>query len=351
MAINGCSSKVRDNNVPQEEQVEIIISPAIDLFGLISRLADVNQYKELLLPEYIAKAENYFGHLRDHPCIAYARECNAIHQINGDAPMALAVYVGPPPELKLRMDLSDIPASFDPRWDSALISSYLEHARIFAHESNFMEFHKGVQEYLTLAKANLYKMINREQIFHWYKDFFGYYPENFLVYMALLNGSSSYGYPVFYPDGEVEFVSLIGGRFPNKAHVPTYPKDWFLPVIIHEYTHSYINPLIKSMPEEFKELGEAMLVTHRAAMIEHGYNVWNVILQEYIVRACTIRYLEQMVSSKAAKKNLANDISGGFTEIEGVVSLLDTYENNRDNYRDIESFVPQIKRYFESCLD
>ena len=105
--------------------------------------------------------------------------------------------------------------------------------------------------------------------------------------MALHNGSASYGYPVFYPDGEVEFVSLIGARFPNGEGVPTYPKEWFLPLIIHEYTHSYINPLIKSMPKEFRELGEA---------------------------------------------------------------LLDKYESQKDNYPDIESFLPQIKNYFENYL-
>ena len=349
--ISGCASNEREAYTTEEHPLEIVVNPAIDLFSLISRLAGINQYKELLLPDYMAEVENYFGHLRNHPTIEFGRECNIMHQINGDAPMAMSVYVGPPPELKLRMDLSNIPASFDPRWDSALISEYLGHARIFARESKFMEFHHSHQAYLDLARQNLQEMISREQIFQWYQDFFGYYPENFKMYLTLLNGSGSYGYPVFYPDVEVEFVSLIGRRFPDNEGVPTYPKDWFLPMIIHEYTHSYINPLIKANPEQFEALGEALLHTHGAKMMEHGYKVWNVIIQEYIVRACTVRFLEQKEGKGKAKDNVKYDIQGGFTELEGLVRLLDDYENNRDTYADIESFLPQILAYFENYFN
>jgi hypothetical protein len=349
MLISGCSFRERTETSTELYPLEIIVNPAIDLFSLMSRLAEINQYKELLLPDFIAEVESYFGPYRDHPGIAFARKCNAMHQINGDAPMALSVYVGPPPELKLRMDLSSIPPSFDPRWDSALISNYLAHARVFARDSRFMKFHHSTFEYLDQAKEHMYDMIGKEQIFQWYKSFFGYYPDRIKLYLALLNGSCSYGYPVYYPDGELEFVCLIGGRFPDNAGNPTYPKEWFLPIIIHEYMHAYINPLIKAKPKEFLELGEALLRTHRAKMIEHGYNVWNVIIQEYIVRACTIKYLEQAEGKRKAIKNLQRDLSDGFPDIQGLVRLMDVYELDRKTYPDIESFLPRIKAYFEDC--
>jgi hypothetical protein len=332
-------------------QVEIKVSPAIDLFGLISRLAGVNQYTEVMLPEFISELENYFDHLRDHPAIDFARECNIRHQINGDAPMSLAVYVGPPPEWNLQMDLSDIPAAFDPRWDSALISEYLEHARVFAEESHFLDFFQEHKDLQDMAKERLAAMLDGEQLFSWYMDFFGYYPEKVTMYLSLLNGTCSYGYPVFYSDGTLEFVSLLGGRFPDRDGFPNYPKDWFIPIIIHEYAHSYINPLIKANPEKFQALGEALLRTHRAKMIERGYNVWNVVLQEYLVRACTVKYLAQNKGKRKARENIRRDIQDGFTEIEGLVRLLDDYENQRDAYPTIESFLPQVKIYFEDYLD
>lgn len=347
----GCTTNEKRASVSEEEKIEISINSTIDLFGIISQLAGDNQYTEVLLPQYKTEVENHFGKFKNHPTIEFAEACKNRYQINGDAPMSLAVYVGPPPALEPKLNLSKLPAILDPRWDSTLINDYLENARLFANESNFVKFQNSQKEYKELAKENLSKMINKEQIFLWYKEFFGYNTKNFKMYLAIQNGSCNYGYPVTYPDGEVEFVSLIGARFPNKNGIPTYPKDWFLPVIIHEYIHSFINPLIKSNPEEFNELGETLLLIQREKMIKHGYNVWNVILQEYLVRACTIRFLEQKEGKRKANKNIKYDISAGFTEIEGLVKLLDDYENNRNKYENIEAFLPEIKKYFESYLE
>ena len=60
--------------MPLDDPLEIVVNPSIDLFSLMSRLAGINQYKENLLPDYMADVENYFGHLRDHPAISFARE-------------------------------------------------------------------------------------------------------------------------------------------------------------------------------------------------------------------------------------------------------------------------------------
>ncbi len=167
----------------------------------------------------------------------------------------------------------------------------------------------------------------------------------------MLNGSCNYGYPLTFPDSEQEFFSLIGARWPDKNGAPTYAKDWYLPVIIHEFCHSYINPLTISRPQDFKELGEGLLAIQGAKMTEKGYNVWNVVLNEYLVRACTIHFLEQTEGKKKVRGNINNDIQNGFTEIEALVSLLDEYENNRNTYPDIESFLPQIIKFFESYLE
>ena len=40
----------------------------------------------------------------------------------------------------------------------------------------------------------------------------------------------------------------------------------------------------------------------------------------------------------------------GFPAIKGLVELFDVYESNRIKYPNIESFMPNIKEYFESCL-
>lgn len=347
---SGCTTSEQRLSDSPEGQMEILLNPTIDLFGVISQLAEDKQYTEFLIPRYNQEVVKYFEAFKDHPSIHNAKEYKNEYQINGDAPMSLAVYIGPPPELEPKFDISNLPASFDPRWDSTLISNYLENARLFAVESNFLNFLNTQKEFKELARGNLRKMIKRVQIFQWYKQFFGYYPDNFTIYLALQNGSCNYGYPVTFSGGKVEFVSVLGARFPDNNGIPTYPEDWYLPVIIHEFTHSYINPLIARNQDMFKALGEAFLYAQSEKMNNHGYSVWNVIIQEYVVRACTIKYLEQNLGKRQAKKYINNDIKAGFTEIRGLVKLFDDYEDNRERFDNIEAFLPEIKKYFENHL-
>jgi hypothetical protein len=334
----------------QKKEMQIKVNPTIELFSLIHHLDGDNQYNEGLLPEYLAEVDHCFSPFKDHPAVKFAQNYRTQHQINGDAPMALAVTIGPPPVLEPRIDLSHLPKNFDPRWDPNLIRDYLEQARSFAVDSRFMEFHNQHKHFHESAIANLKEMLTKEHFFQWYHDFFGYYPDHFTVYIGLLNGSCNYGYSLTLPEGQTESVSILGARRPDSNGAPTYPKSWFLPVIIHEFCHSYINPLIISQPEVFKELGESLLVSHRDQMIQKGYNVWNVILNEYMVRACTIRFLIQYEGQRTATQWMERDKKGGFLAIEGLVKLLEEYEKKRNKYPDIKSFLPQVKRYFESYL-
>jgi hypothetical protein len=344
--INGCNSK-QNSTSTDEGQIEISVNPTIELFSVIHHLAGDKQYNENLIPDYIKKVDNHFAHLKNHPAINFAKECNILYQINGDAPMALAVYIGQPPQLEPEINLTALPINFDPRWDSTIISDYLKHAREFAVESEFMKFHMNQNEFHKQSIENLKEMLLKENIIERFFTFFGYCPDNFKINIALLNGSCNYGYNKELPDGNFESVCLLGARDPKWiAGTPTYNQKWFLPVIVHEFCHSYINPLIISKPEEFKAIGDAILKSHYVVMRKNGYDVWNVVLNEYLVRACTIKFLKENERIEELERNLKIDKLNGFVEIEGLVQLLVEYENNRNEYPYIESFLPEIRKYF-----
>ncbi|MCF8372529.1 MAG: DUF4932 domain-containing protein [Bacteroidales bacterium] len=346
--IIGCDNK-QNSTLSDEQKIEISVNPTVELFSLIHHLAGDKQYNENLIPDYIKKVDRHFDLLKNHPAINFAKECNTLFHINGDAPMALAVYIGPPPQLEPKINLSTLPNDFDPRWDSTLISNYLKHARDFAVESEFLKFYMNQNEFYSKSIENLKKMLFKENIIEWSFKFFGYYPDNFKINIALLNGSCNYGYKIELPDGNVESVCLLGARNPKWiTGTPTYNKKRFLPVIIHEFCHSYINPLIISKPEEFKTIGDAILKSHFEAMRKNGYDVWNVVLNEYLVRACTIKFLKENEGIEVVERNIKIDKRNGFIEIEGLVQLLDEYENKRIEYHNIDSFLPEIKRYFTS---
>ena len=153
---------IKDGNPSSnvDNQVPIQVDPAIEIISSIHYLAGTGQYDEMLFPDYLAEVENYFGHLRNYPAVLFSKEINNFHNINGSAPMTLAVYLGPPPSLEPHVDLSTSPEDLDPRWTSTLINDFLEKARAFAIESNFMDFYNSHKEFHELAINNLKKMNN-----------------------------------------------------------------------------------------------------------------------------------------------------------------------------------------------
>jgi hypothetical protein len=210
----GCDNK-QNSNPSAEQKIDISVNPTVELFSLIHHLAGDKQYNENLIPDYIKKVDRHFVHLKNHSAINFVKECNSLFQINGDAPMALAVYIGQPPQLKPKINLSALPNDFDPRWDSTLISNYLKHAREFAVESEFMKFHMYQNAFHKESIENLKEMLFKKNIIDWFFAFFGYYPDNFRINIVPLNGSCNYGYKKELPDGNFESVCLLGARDPQ----------------------------------------------------------------------------------------------------------------------------------------
>lgn len=340
----------QQNSKTAGTQIPIYINPAVELISTLHFLAGTKQYDNRLLPRYFAAVEAHFSTFKDHPAVQLTKKLNQENEINGSAPMALAVCLGPPPELEPVIALSPPPAWLDPRWNKELLSSFLTQARQFARDAKFMDFYTAQKGFHTGSINNLQKTLQSENILPWFEDFFGYSPQNYIMYIGLINGNCNYGFTLTKENGKQEFISLLGAQMPDSTGAPRYPKDWFIAVIVHEYCHSYVNHLINGNPAELKQLGEKMLVSHREDMLKHGYNAWNVVLFEYVVRACTIRYIAAQQGKKAAQERIAYDERVGFPYIAGLARLFDEYENNRAIYPDVASFMPQIFAYFKHCL-
>ena len=70
-------------------------------------------------------------------------------------------------------------------------------------------------------------------------------------------------------------------------------------------------------------------------------------MNEYIVRACVIRYFHSKKDNKAVKKQILSDENQGFIGIRALADLFEEYEKNRDKYPNLESFMPRIAIYLE----
>ena len=330
----------------QSDRIDIRVDPSVELFSTIHRLAGTGQYDERELPGYVRDVEDHFGPFKDHPAVRMAVELRGSHDLDGNSPMSLAVFLTDPPDLKARVPLVPPPAGLDPRWTGDVIPEFLDAARDFARDTAFMRFfhaHSGLYE---RAVENLRGTLRDTEIRPWFQVFFGYQPERYVIILGLQNGTCNYGAKIFREDGTREYYSILGAGRPDRSGAPQYRRDRVLPLIVHEFCHSFVNPLVKRHLELLRGSGEKIFPHLEARMRRWGYNRWHVMIQEYLVRACVLRFLAAQEGSGAYEEMVRYDERAGFPGIRGLAECLKGYEGGREEYPDMESYLPRIARYF-----
>ena len=329
-----------------DSNIEIRVDPRVELFSTIHRLAATGQYDAKDLPGYINDIEAHFGSYRDHRAVQLAIKLHDTHNLDGNSPMTLAVYLTNPPELKGRSPLIPPPEDLDSRWTADTIPLFLEAAREFARDTAFMSFFQAHQEFYVDAVNNLRFTLKNTKMLAWFEDFFGYLPENYVIILGLQNGTCNYGSSVTLPDGKQEFNSLLGANHPDKKGAPQYPRQGYLPIIVHEFCHSYVNPLIDRHSEALRKAGEVLFPYHEKAIRRWGYNHWFVMLYEYLTRACVIRYLYAEEGQRTAKDKIKEDERAGFPGIQALANVLAEFEEQRERYPTLETFMSRLVTHF-----
>lgn len=335
----------------QKVEFPIRVEPTVELFSIIHRLAGTGQYDEVTLPEYVRDVWDHFGAFQDHPAVALAQEMSRSHSINGNAPMDLAVHVTPPPMLELRAPMELVLDDLDSRWSAEIIPPWLEAASAFARDTDFQSFFNAHESFYDQAVSSLRGTLAGTRMLPWFQEFYGSAPENYVQIIGLLNGTCDYGSRVTFPDGRMEAVSMVGAQDPDRDGIPQFSRSLFLPTIIHEFNHSYVNPMVDRNLEVLQPAGEALFPHLEETLARWGYNHWYVMVYEYLTRATTIRYLAAVEGPAAAELETNRDQEVGFWGVGELAGLLETYESDRSTHPDFESFLPRTVEFFQGMAD
>ena len=86
-----------------------------------------------------------------------------------------------------------------------------------------------------------------------------------------------------------------------------------------------------------------------AEMRAQGYGPWKTLLYESLVRAATVRYLYEHDGPKVAEHAVVQEQLRGFVSTGDLAELLAGYEKNRQTYPTLESFMPEIVKFFDGA--
>jgi hypothetical protein len=329
--------------------LRVAVDPRVELMSLIFRLAGNQEYQEnkwAKVKDYAEDVETQFGKFRGHAVVNLARKLRDTRGVSYDAVMSMAIHLTDAEHLKLKVPLQPWPEDLDQRWTAPDVSNFLAAARQFVKDSSFQTFIKKHRPLYQTTVARMQTLIEKEGHIEWFDAYFGQRPQaSFSVVLGLLNGGGSYGPHFRAADGREELYCVLGVWRTDKEGLPEFSRD-ALATVVHEFCHSYANPLVERHLAELQASGDALFEPVAGRMRSQAYSNGQTLLKESLVRACVIRYLRQYEGEEAARRAIQGEKRNGFLWMQEMSDLLGEYEAHREQYPTLEDFSPRLAAFF-----
>lgn len=329
----------------KQAPIRVVVDPRVELMSVIFRLAGNREYNQGRVESYTKDVETQFGPFRQHRAVEMARNLRRQHGVSYDACMSMAVHLTDPLDLQERVPFAPRPEALDARWPPDEAREFLQAAKQFVREASFKEFIDKHRTLYDVAQSRMEATLKDGHI-DWFDRFFGARPAAQLtVVLGMLNGGQCYGPHFRSGDGKEELYCILGVWQTDSEGKPEFTPN-MLKTVVHEFCHSYTNPVIDRHESELKAAGEKLFARVESAMQRQAYGNWKTMLYESLVRASTLRYVRQYDGPAAATAAAKQERMRGFAWVGELSALLGEYEAQRDRYPNLESFAPRLVAFF-----
>jgi len=320
-AIGQCEEVL--TNIPQPK-----VDERAELLGIVFRLAGNPEYQCHAFKEYDDAINQHFAPFRRHPVIRAAQSLRSKYGVSYDAVMSYAVHisiengrVALPNENSPDETSEKTLIELDSRWNrvEAQAQSFAMLLDDFYVVSRFHEFFEAHSEMYRKTEGKI-KAITDNIDYLWFKKFFGEADiTRFRIVPSCVSEQGNYGTRCYFKDGSAEYYAIVCTRGPDAV----YQENSYIPLIIHEFSHSFCNPHVKKYLDELRPSVERVWSFIEDQMAMQAYGSPDTLLYEYLVRACEIRYLFALGNEVEAYRSMARNRNNGFLWIEELVKLLD----------------------------
>jgi len=340
---NRAAGQVAPGSAPS---LRVAVDPRVELMSLIFRLAGNPEYNTARVESYAEDAEKQFGKFRGHAVVNLARKLRDTRGVSYDAVMSMAIHLTDAEHVKLRLPLQPWPEGLDQRWTAPDVSNFLAAAQQFVKDSSFQEFIEQHRPLYQTTAARMQTLMEKEAHLDWFDSYFGQRPHaSFTVALGLLNGGGCYGPHFRAADGREELYCVLGVWQTDKQGLPEFTRD-MLGTVVHEFCHSYANPMIERHLAELQASGDALFDQVAGRMRSQAYSNGQTLLKESLVRVCVVRYLRRYEGEEAARREIQAERRRGFLWMQEMSDLLGEYEAHREQYPTLEDFSRRLVAFF-----
>jgi Domain of unknown function (DUF4932)/Bacterial Ig-like domain len=330
------------------QAIQVRTDSRIELLSIVFHLAGADEYNQGRVPSYVRDVDTWFRLFRDYPVVRRARVLKDSAGIGFSDPMEFALHLTNAHDLGEIVPVDAPDQQPEWAWRPADARAFLSDLRTFAREAQTDRFLRSHERLYATAVDRLRQLVDSAGDPKWFGRFFGHFPvKPFTIVPALLNGGGNYGPRIRTPaDGE-EFYAIVGVYLTDRDGLP-YFDEREMPNIVHEFSHSFINPIIARHLDQFESAGPQVLAAEEQQMKDQSYDTWPTVITESLVRATVVRYRLSHEGPEAADAEIAAQKARGFLWIRDLSNVLGQYETARGQYPDFEAFLPRVAGYFES---
>jgi hypothetical protein len=324
--------------------MEIVVDKRIELMAVIQTMDDYwdglalkYSNKNLFKCKYKENVDNYFKKYKNHLTVKLCSElCNNVQDISTFINLALC-YSNPP-------NLDNV-ANIEKNINGLIkqnipYDNFINEIKHFYEETDFESFfEKNRNEYQMLINDytngnDLKEYVNKVDIY------LGSNSKNYTIIISALligcfgikilsNENITYNYSVISPFDYKENKYIFGSKFS------------VLGLLWHEISHLTINDLTKNYISQFNISGK--IVSND--LIKHFYTDIETVINEYIIRAITIRLFEINYGEKMIGNLIQDNIQKGFTEIKSIRDYIlkncekDNKFTKEEGYKELMDYV------------
>ncbi len=345
----------------QDNTQRITVGPSetTELMSVIMHLTGAPEYNiERIWPEYRELVDSVFAPYKEHPAVKIARQL----YMEGagmaySRPMHMAV--------KGRFENGIFTTPYQPEdyaWSEKVHRTLVSTIAFFYRDSKFGDFYTkhAVPRYEPVRKP-IEAAYNGVLDIGWIKGFMGagetgpgdtaqntpdsrVSDEDYFVTLCYLNSTHNYGVSrdgAPRPVVGVNHDAWVGPRASTSGSADQYTMRYTM-TLLHEYLHPHIDPLIGRSGNALRDAGQQIFPRIRDAV--RPYTSWQNVCNEALVRAAVVTYMRER--GLPADMQVADDGRKGFTWIGALADKLGEYQNNRDKYPTLESFMPEVVKFY-----
>lgn len=318
--------------VKQSGTCNVSIEPKIELLAVVQYIADDPTILRKNLSEddqkYSDDISKYFSKYKDEPVVSLYKEMMK-NGFSYSTPPETMLYVDN--NLKLLNNLTLPQIAITSSGGKETLLKFFDLLADFRKKTKFDEFYISHTNFYNNIVSNVKNRIDKIGCIEALINYYGYKQNS---YNFIIEPLSIGGYAARVPskDGKFDLYDFMV--------IPEDDKEFFQ-LVIHEFGHSYVNPLTEQNINEVNKY-KNLFTDIKEDMSKQQYGSWDYCVNEHIIRAVAYRALYSSYGANVSQDYINRDTANKFIYIEEISEKLKEYESNRDKYPTFNDFYPRL---------